>query len=53
MMAGYLAMRIEMGKIKYASAIKAYPQFKDDIDAILAADGYEIDPETGKCVPVF
>lgn len=40
-MAAYLAWRIELGKISYKRAIKAYPQFKEDIDAILIADGRE------------
>ena len=48
-MAPYLAMRIEMGKLDYTKVVKKFPKYKDDIDTILAADGYEID-ENGKCV---
>lgn len=48
-MAAYLAMRIECGKLSYNKVVKKYPKYKDDIDEILAADGYEID-ENGKCV---
>lgn len=48
-MAPYLAMRIEMGKLDYNRVVKKFPKYKDDIDTILAADGYEID-ENGKCV---
>lgn len=48
-MAPYLAMRIEMGKLNYNKVVKKFPKYKDDIDTILAADGYEID-ENGKCV---
>ena len=36
-MAGYLAMRIEAGKLDYTTVIMRYPQFKADIDTILAA----------------
>jgi len=38
-MAVYLAMRIEAGKLDYAAVITKYPQFKEDIDLILVADG--------------
>ena len=48
-MAPYLAMRIEMRKLDYNRVVKKFPKYKDDIDTILAADGYEID-ENGKCV---
>jgi hypothetical protein len=48
-MAPYLAMRIEMGKLDYNRVVKKFPKYKDDIDTILAVDGYEID-ENGKCV---
>lgn len=48
-MAPYLSMRIEMGKLDYNRVVKKFPKYKDDIDTILAADGYEID-ENGKCV---
>ena len=40
-MAAYFAMRIEMGKLNYSKVVQKYPQYKDDIDAILIADGFE------------
>lgn len=40
-MAAYLAMRIEQGKLNYSAVIAKYPQFKNDIDTILIADGYQ------------
>ncbi|MDD5935545.1 MAG: hypothetical protein PUC65_08320 [Clostridiales bacterium] len=39
-MAGYLAMRIEKGKLDYTAVVTKYPQFKADIDEILINDGY-------------
>lgn len=38
-----------MRKLDYIRVVKKFPKYKDDIDTILAADGYEID-ENGKCV---
>lgn len=38
-MAAYFAMRIEDAKLDYLAVITKYPQFKNDIDAILVADG--------------
>ena len=40
-MAAYLAMRIEQGKLDYASVVAKYHQFKNDIDSILVADGFQ------------
>ena len=40
-MALYLAGRIEKGKLRYAAVVEKYPQFKDEIDEILIADGFE------------
>lgn len=40
-MAAYLAMRIEQGKLDYAAVVTRYPQFKEGIDVILIADGYQ------------
>lgn len=40
-MALYLAMRIEQGKLDYPAVVEKFPQFKEDIDAILVADGFE------------
>lgn len=41
-MAGYLASRIEKGKLNYNTVVKKYPEFKDDIDFILASDEYTV-----------
>lgn len=40
-MAGYLAMRIEAGKLDYVAVVTRYPQFKEDIDTILINDGFQ------------
>ena len=40
-MAGYLAMRIEAGKLDYIAVVTRYPQFKADIDTILINDGFQ------------
>lgn len=40
-MAGYLAMRIELGKLDYKAVVTKYPQFKIDIDEILINDGFQ------------
>lgn len=40
-MAGYLAMRIEAGKLDYVAVVTRYPQFKSDIDTILINDGFQ------------
>lgn len=40
-MAGYLAMRIEQGKLDYTAVVAKYPQFKAEIDEILINDGYQ------------
>lgn len=40
-MAAYLALRIEQGKFDYSAVVTKYPQFKNDIDQILVADGYQ------------
>lgn len=44
-MAGYLAMRIEDGALNYNAVVAKYPQFKADIDIILACDGYSVHPD--------
>lgn len=41
-MAGYFASRIEKGKLNYNDVVKKYPEWKEDIDFILATDGYVI-----------
>ena len=40
-MAGYLAMRIETGKLDYLLVVTRYPQFKAGIDEILINDGFQ------------
>ena len=44
-MAGYLAYRIELGKLNYNAVIAKYPQFKEDIDIILGSDGYTVNAD--------
>ena len=39
-MAGYLAMRIKLGKLDYTAVVTRYPQFKTGIDEILINDGF-------------
>lgn len=43
-MAAYFAMRIEAGAINYNTVFgfEKYQKYKDDVDAILAVDGYSI-----------
>jgi hypothetical protein len=38
-MAAYFALRIMKRKIKYSKIISAFPEYKEDIDAILIAEG--------------
>ncbi len=42
-MVNYLTMRLEIGALNYFTVVKTYPQYKDAIDAKLAADGYTVD----------
>lgn len=44
-MAAYLAMRIEEGHLDYKKIVssKRYAKYKDDIDAILIADGFDVE----------
>lgn len=44
-MAAYLAMRIEKGKLNYNEVVAKFPQFKEDIDIILTADGYVVNED--------
>jgi hypothetical protein len=44
-MAAYFAMRLEKGKLNYNQVVAKYPQFKEGIDEILDADGYEVDED--------
>ena len=39
-MASYFASRIIKGALKYEDVISKYPQYKEDIDLILIAEGY-------------
>lgn len=45
MMALYLTGRIEKGKLNYNAVVKKYPQFKEDIDFMLACDGYIVNAD--------
>lgn len=38
-MAGYLALQIMDGALDYVAVVTLYPQFKEDIDAILIMEG--------------
>lgn len=40
-MPGYLAMRIEKGALDYVAVVTLYPQFKAEIDEILAISDME------------
>ena len=42
MMGAYFAMRLEKGKLNYNTVVQKYPEFKEDIDLIILADGYEV-----------
>ena len=44
-MVKYFAMRLEDGKINYNRVVEKYPQYKDEIDSILSADGYVVDKD--------
>lgn len=44
-MAGYLAERIKRGKLNYNAVVVKYPEYKEDIEFILAADGYTVNPD--------
>lgn len=39
-MALYLALQIMKGKLDYVAVVKKFGQYKDDIDAILVAEGF-------------
>lgn len=41
-MSAYLAMRIEEQELNYNAVKKRFPKYIEDIDTILAADGYEV-----------
>ncbi len=44
-MDAYLAWRIELGKLNYNAVIAKFPDLKDDIDFILASDGYTVNAD--------
>ena len=44
-MVKYLIMRLEDGKINYDRVVEKYPQYKDEIDSILSADGYVVNED--------
>lgn len=46
-MAMYIALRVEAGKVNYNTifGFRLYKQFQDDVDAILAADGYIVNDD--------
>lgn len=44
-MDGWLAGRIEKGKLNYNAVVAKYPELKEDIDFILAADGYIVNED--------
>lgn len=44
-MAAYFAMRLEKGKLNYNTVVEKYPEYKADIDLILTADGYTVNPD--------
>ena len=45
MMAAYFAMRLEKGKLNYNTVVAKYPEYQEDINLILTADGYKINPD--------
>ena len=44
-MAAYFALRLEKGKMNYNAVVAKYPQYKEDIDLILTADGYVVNDD--------
>ena len=44
-MDGWLAGRIEKGKLNYNKVVEKYPEWKEDIDFILDADGYKVNAD--------
>ena len=46
-MAGYLALRFEAGKLNYNEIMskKTFKPFKEEVDEILALDGYEVNED--------
>lgn len=41
-MAAYFAYRLENGKLNYNKVVNKYPRYKEDIDFILASDGFTV-----------
>lgn len=44
-MAAYFALRLENCKLNYNTVVQKFPQFKEDIDLILLADGYVVNDD--------
>lgn len=44
-MAAYFALRLENSKLNYNTVVQKFPQFKEDIDLILLADGYVVNDD--------
>jgi hypothetical protein len=44
-MAAYFALRLENRKLNYNTVVQKFPQFKEDIDLILLADGYVVNDD--------
>ena len=44
-MGAYFALRLEKGKLNQNTVVQKYPQFKEDIDLILLADGYVVNED--------
>ncbi|MPM61942.1 hypothetical protein SDC9_108806 [bioreactor metagenome] len=40
-MVAYLALQIMKGKLDYVAVVTKFPQYKEDIDTILIAEGRE------------
>ena len=44
-MAAYFALRLGNRKLNYNTVVQKFPQFKEDIDLILLADGYVVNDD--------
>lgn len=44
-MSAYFALRLEAGKLNYNTVVAKYPQYQEDVDLILLADGYTINAD--------
>ena len=41
----YLAMRIKKGKLNYYKVIATYPSYQQELNRILSAGGYQVNPD--------